>query len=92
MRRILHQTFKHFTETKRVLQKILYRLESRRILENIAAESISDIQLLFTMESPINPTTNPLRMDAFFLPLNFTNIAGRPHAIPEKAIGKLPTF
>ena len=45
------------------------------------------------MVAPINLGANPLSpMDAFFLPLNFTNIAGQPNAIPEKAIEKLPTF
>ena len=57
------------------------------------ARSISNIQFLFTMEAHINPAANPLSpMDDFFLPLDFTNIAGHPHAIPMKAIEKLPTF
>ena len=68
----------------------MHRLESRRILENIVAESIPDIQFFFKMT---NPAANPLSpMDALFLPLNFTTIAGQPHAIPDKAIYKLPTF
>ena len=84
---------KIFPELERVLQKILYRFESHKIIENIEVESIYDIQFLFTMETPINLVANPLSlMDSLFLPLNFTNIASHPHAIPDKAIEKLPTF
>ena len=31
-------------------------------------------------------------MDSFFQPFNFTQISCQPHAIPRKAIEKLPTF
>ena len=30
--------------------------------------------------------------DAYFKPLDFTQIAGYPHTLPDKAIEKLPTF
>ena len=39
-----------------------------------------------------NPATNLSPMDAFFKPLNFTQITGQPHAILDKSIRKLPTF
>ena len=88
-----HKVSKKNSEPERVLRKRLHRLESHRVLENLLVESISDIQFLFTMASSVNPATNPLSpMDGFFLPLNFTNIVGHPHSIPDKSIEKLPTF
>ena len=45
------------------------------------------------MEALVNPMTHPLiPMDVLFLPLNFNNIVGHPHSIPDKSIEKLPTF
>ena len=45
------------------------------------------------MEAPINPTANSLSpMYAFFLSLNFTNIAAHPHDILDKDIENLPSF
>jgi hypothetical protein len=39
------------------------------------------------------PTNNPnVVMSAFLRPLNFAAIQGAPHAIPDKAIEKLPCF
>ena len=39
------------------------------------------------------PTNNPnIVMSAFLRPLNVAAIQGAPHAIPDKAIEKLPCF
>ena len=63
---------------------------SRRILENLGSESILYNHLLFEEQ---NGSSNfPEEMTDYFKPLGFTQIAGEPRAIPDKAIEKLPSF
>jgi hypothetical protein len=59
--------------------------------ESLGEEAISDIHHLFSDNN--STTTNPnLIMGDLLRPLNFTAIQGAPHAIPDKAIEKLPAF
>jgi hypothetical protein len=63
----------------------LAKASSRRILSHLGFESIYDIHLLFVSDSFI------LEM-AIYDPCDFSAINNYPHAIPEKAIEKLPSF
>jgi hypothetical protein len=86
-----------FPEPEKVYRRRLNRLAPRRLLlDNLGEEALTDIQYLFqnnNQPTVNNPTTNPnLTMSIFLRPLNFAAIQGSPHAVPEKAIDKLPTF
>jgi hypothetical protein len=85
-----------FPEPEKVYRRRLNRLAPRRLLESLGEEALTDIQYLFQTnnQSTVNtPTNNPnVIMSAFLRPLNFAAIQGAPHAIPEKAIDKLPCF
>ena len=61
---------------------------SRRILEDLGDQSLSDIHHIFE-ESHTQPSTV---MSDFFKPLDFSQIEGSPHAILGDVIKKLPTF
>jgi hypothetical protein len=72
-------------EPEKVLRRRLTKLNSRRILDNLGSESLSDIHsLFFEVEVDI--------MDKLFSPIDFRQMNGYPHDIPEKEIEKLPTF
>jgi hypothetical protein len=71
-------------EPERVCRKRLSKLASRRI-DHLGFESISDIHLLFS-------NNNPSLEMAIYAPCDFSTKNGYPHAIPEKAIEKLPSF
>jgi hypothetical protein len=85
-----------FPEPEKVYRRRLNRLAPRRLLESLGEEALTDIQYLFqnnNQPTVNNPTNNPnLTMSIFLRPLNFVAIQGSPHAVPEKAIDKLPTF
>jgi ribonuclease HI len=86
-----------FLEPEKVYRRRLNRLAPRRLLESLGEEALTDIQYLFQTnnnQSTVNtPTNNPnVVMSAFLRPLKFTAIQGAPHAIPDKAIEKLPCF
>jgi hypothetical protein len=85
-----------FPEHEKVYRRRLNRLAPRRLLESLGEEALTDIQYLFQtnkQQTVNNPTNNPnLTMSIFLRPLNFAAIPGAPHAVPEKAIDKLPTF
>jgi hypothetical protein len=85
-----------FPEPEKVYRRRLNRLAPRRLLESLGEEAVSDIQFLFEQNNPTTvntTTTNPnLIMSNLLRPLNFTAIQGAPHAIPDKAIEKLPAF
>jgi hypothetical protein len=83
-------------EPERVYRRRVNRLAPRRLLDSLGEEAISDIHHLFSDNNPttVNTTTpnsNPI-MSTLLRPLNFISIQGAPHAIPDKAIDKLPTF
>ena len=75
-------------ELERAYRRRLNRQNSRRTLEDLGSQSLSDIHSLFE-ESHIHQSKE---MADFFKPLDFTQIAGAPHAIPNDAIKELPTF
>jgi hypothetical protein len=86
-----------FPEPEQVYRRRINRLPPRRLLlDNLGDEALTDIQYLFqnnNQPTVNNPTPNPnLTMSIFLRPLNFAAIQGSPHAVPEKAIDKLPTF
>jgi hypothetical protein len=72
-------------EPEKVYRRRLAKVSSRRILDHLGFESISDIHLLF------GNNNSSLEM-AIYDPCDFSAINGYPHAIPEKAIEKLPSF
>ena len=81
-------------EPEKVYRRRLNKLASRRILVELGSESVSDIHLLSqeNLENFQNSNCFPNTMGEFFTQLNFTQIAGQPHDIPEKAIDKRDTF
>jgi hypothetical protein len=85
-----------FPEPEKVYRRRLNHLAPRRLLESLGEEALIDIQYLFQTnnQQTINtPSNNPnVIMSAFLRPLNFAAIQGAPHAIPYKAIEKLPCF
>ena len=64
------------------------RQTSRRNLEDLGDQSLSDIHNIF-VESHVHQSQE---MTKLFKPLDFYQIAGAPHAIPKDAIKKLPIF
>jgi hypothetical protein len=85
-----------FPEPEKVYRRRLNRLAPRRLLESLGEEALTDIQFLFqhNNQPTVNTTTtNPnVTMSMFMRPLNFAAIQGAPHAIPDKAVEKLPCF
>jgi uncharacterized protein YjiS (DUF1127 family) len=85
-----------FPEPEKVYRRRLNRLAPRRLLESLGEEALTDIQFLFQTNNPptVNTTTtnSNVTMSMFMRPLNFAAIQGAPHAIPDKAIEKLPCF
>ena len=75
-------------DPERFIRESLNKKTSRRILEYLGDQSISDIHHIFE-ESHTQPST---LMSDFFKPLEFSQIAGAPHAILGDAVKKLPTF
>ena len=70
------------------IRERLNRQTSRRILEDLGDQSLSNIHHIFE-ESHTQPST---LMSDFFKPLDFSQIAGAPHATPSDAVKKRPTF
>ena len=81
-------------DPKKVLRRRLNKLSSHRILAELGSESISDIHLLFleNLENLQNNNCFLNPMGDFFTQLNFAQIGGHPHDIPDKAIDKLTTY
>ena len=77
-------------EPERAYRRRLNRQSSRRVLEDLGFESILDIHLLF--ENQNSSSNLPEEMTDYFKPLDFTQIAGAPHAILNDVIKKLPAF
>ena len=75
-------------EPGQVYRRRLNRLASRRILENLGSESISDIHSLFVEN---NNCLSDI-MGEYFSPLNISQIAGQPHNLPDKAVDNQPMF
>ena len=77
-------------ELERAFRRRLNRLALSRLLTRLGEEAISDISLLFDNYVVSN---NPLvPMEYLCKPSDISNIQGHPHAIPNKALEKLPSF
>ena len=74
------------TEPEKVYRRRLNRLAPLRLLPTLGEEAISDIHLLFAQNNQSSP------MDDLCKPCDFSNITSYPHALPNKAIEKLPSF
>ena len=73
-------------DPEKVLRRRLNKLSSRRILAELGSESVSDIHLLF----PENTNTSVSDiMGEYFTQLDFSQIAGQPHHLPDKDVEKL---
>ena len=72
-------------ELERVYKRRLNKATSRRTLGILASEALLNIHFLFETQAPE-------MADDLFFPLDFTQIAGYPHDLLDKAIDKLPTF
>ena len=81
-------------EPEKVYRRRLNKLASCRILEELGSESVSDIHVLFreNFENSKNNNCFLTTMNEYFTQLDFSQIAGQPHEVPEKAIDKLVTF
>ena len=87
-RRNRRQLFNLLPDPERFIREILNRQTSCRNLENLGDQSLSDIHHIF-VESHVHQSQE---MTELFKPLDFSQIAGAPHAIPKDAIKKLPIF
>ena len=87
-RRNSEGVFDLIPKAERAYRRRLNRQTSRRILEDLGLQSLSDIHHLF-VESHIHQSQE---MIDFFKPLDLSQIAGAPHVIPNDDIKKLPTF
>ena len=87
-RRNSEGVFDLIPKPERAYRRRLNRQTSRSILQDLGSQSLSDIHHLF-VESHIHQSQE---MTYFFKPLDLSQIAGAPHAIPNDAIKKLPTF
>ena len=66
------------------------KLASCRILENLGFEFVLDIRNLFEENNNQNCFSDT--MGEYFTQLNFSQIAGQPHRLLDKAVEKLPMF
>ena len=87
-RRNSEGVFELIPEPERAYRRRLNKQSSRRILEDLGYQSLSYIHLLF-VESHIHQSQE---MTDFFKPLDLSQIASAPHATPNDAIKKFPTF
>ena len=62
------------------------KLASRRILAELGSVSVLDIHLLFPKNT--NTSVSDI-MGEYFTQLDFSQIAGQPHRLPDKAVEKL---
>ena len=74
---------------KKVFRRRLNKLSSCRILAELGSESVSDIHILFPENT--NTTVSNI-MGKYFTQLDFSQIAGQPHRLPDKAVEKLPMY
>lgn len=72
-------------DPKRPLRARLHMLSSRTLLVNLGQEALCDIHSLF-LNLPI------LDIMDIYGPLNFANIQGYPHNLPNNGLDKLPVF
>ena len=81
-------------EPEKVYRRRLNKLASCRILENLGSQSLSDIHSLFlenNSQENINTCVSDI-MGEYFTQLDFSQIAGQPHRLPDKAVEKLPMY
>ena len=81
-------------EPEKVYRRRLNKLASRRILEDLGSQSLSDIHSLFleiNYQENINTSVSDI-MGEYFTQLDFSQIAGQPHRLPDKAVEKLPMY
>ena len=83
-----HQLFNPPPDPEKFIREILNKQTSHRNLENFRDQSLSDIHHLF-LESHVHQSQEIMKL---FKPLDFSQIAGAPHAIPKDAIKNLPIF
>ena len=81
-------------EPEKVYRRRLNKLASCRILEDLGSQSLSDIHSLFLeTNSQVNTNTSESDiMGEYFTQLDFSQIAGQPHRLPNKAVENLPMF
>jgi len=72
-------------EPENVYRRRLNKITSCKILNSLLFESISNIHTLFN-------NLQVEEMDDYFSPLDFAQINGYPHALPEKDIEKFCSF
>ena len=80
-RRNHRQFFTPLLDPERFIREILNRKTSRRNLEDLGDQSLSDIHHIF-VESHVHQSQE---MTELFKPLDFSQIAGAPDAIPKDA-------
>ena len=74
---------------EKVYRRRLNKLASRKILVELGSESVLDIHLLF----PENTNTFVSEiMGEYFTQIDFSQIVGQPHRLPDKAVEKLPMY
>ena len=81
-------------EPEKVYRRRLNKLASRRILEDLGSQSLSDIHSLFletNSQENINTSVSDI-MGEYFTQLDFSQIASQPHRLPDKVVEKLPMF
>ena len=82
------QLFNPLPDPKSFIMERLNRHTSRRNLENLGDQSLSDIHHIFVEIH----TFQSQEMTKFYKPLDFSQIVGSPHDILNDAIKKLPIF
>jgi hypothetical protein len=74
-------------EPEKVCRIRLNKLASRKILDNLGSESISDIPFFFLLFNNYS-----LEIDELYSPIAFSAINDYPNVITEKDLEKLPYF
>ena len=82
--------FDFILELERAYRRRLNRLTLSSLLTRLGEEAISDIPSLFNNSLVDNNLPTP--MEDLYKPRDFSSIQGYPHAIPDKALEKLPSF
>ena len=87
-RRNHRQLFNPLPDPERFIREILNRQTSRRNLEDLGDQSLSDIHHIF-VESHVHQSQE---MTELFKPLDFSQISCALHAIPKDSIKKIHIF
>ena len=77
-------------EPERAYRRRINRLTLSRLLTRLGEEAISNISSLFNNSLVNNNLLAP--MEDLYKPCDFSSIHGYHHAIPDKALEKLPSF